>query len=145
MEIQPKNMTDEEKALCRKAIAEYKQIRPVVQFGDIYRLLSPYDGKGVASLMYVSEPKDKAVFYWWKYEQFQNEHLPRIKMAGLDPTRIYKVRELDRIDITPLAFEGKTFTGAFLMNHGLEIPYTHNVEWGKKNNWSSRVLLLEAQ
>ena len=28
MEIQPKNMTDEEKALCKKAISEYKEIRP---------------------------------------------------------------------------------------------------------------------
>jgi alpha-galactosidase len=116
-----------------------------VQFGDIYRLLSPYDHKGLASLMYVTEQKDKAVFYWWKTEQFQNEHLPRVKMAGLNPTRMYKIHELDRIDTTPLAFEGKSFTGAFLMNHGLEIPYTHNVDWGKKNNWSSRVLLLEAQ
>ena len=143
MEIQPKNMTEEEKDLCRKAIAEYKQIRPVVQFGDIYRLLSPYDHKGLASLMYVTEQKDKAVFYWWKTEQFQNEHLPRIKMAGLDPTATYRVHELNRIDLQPLSCEGKTFTGAFLMNHGLEMPYTHNVEWGKKNNWSSRVLLLE--
>ena len=143
MEIQPKNMTEEEKDLCRKAIAEYKQVRPIVQFGDIYRLLSPYDHKGLASLMYVTEQKDKAVFYWWKTEQFQNEHLPRIKMAGLDPTATYRVHELNRIDLQPLSFEGKTFTGAFLMNHGLEMPYTHNVEWGKKNNWSSRVLLLE--
>ena len=31
MEIQPKNMTDEEKALCKQAIADYKQIRPIVQ------------------------------------------------------------------------------------------------------------------
>ena len=144
MEIQPKNMTDEEKALCRQAISEYKQIRPIVQFGDIYRLLSPYDRKGVASLMYVTEPKDKAVFYWWKYEQFQNEHLPRVKMAGLDAQRQYRIHELDRIDNKPLPFEGKTFSGAFLMNHGLEMPYTHDVDWGKKNNWSSRVLLLEA-
>ncbi len=33
-------MTEEEKALCKNAIAEYKTIRPVVQLGDIYRLLS---------------------------------------------------------------------------------------------------------
>ena len=145
MEIQPKNMTDEEKELCRKAIAEYKQIRPIVQFGDIYRLLSPYDHRGLASLMYVSEPRDKAVFYWWKTEQFQNEHLPRVKMAGLDATRQYRIHELDRIDTNPLPFEGKTFTGAYLMNHGLDIPYSHGVDWGKKTNWSSRVLLLEAQ
>lgn len=30
MEIQPKNMTDEEKALCKKAISEYKEIRVCV-------------------------------------------------------------------------------------------------------------------
>ena len=93
-------------------------------------------------MMYVSEQKDKAVFYWWKTEQFQNEHLPRVKMAGLDPTRMYKVHELDRIDLTPMYCEGKTYSGAYLMNHGLEMPATHNVDWGKKTNWSSRVLLL---
>ncbi len=143
MEIQPKNMTDEEKSLCRKAIAEYKQIRPIVQFGDIYRLVSPYDKKGLASMMYVTEAKDKAVFYWWKTESFQNEHLPRVKMAGLDPDRLYKVHELNRIDLSPLDCEGKSYSGAYLMNHGLEIPYSNNVEWGKKTDWSSRVLLLE--
>ena len=145
MEIQPKNMTDEEKELCRKAIAEYKQIRPVVQFGDIYRLLSPYEHKGLASLMYVSEAKNKAVFYWWKTEQFQNEHLPRVKMAGLDAHRMYKVHELNRIDRSPLDVEGHSFSGAYLMNHGLEMPYTHDVDWGKKTNWSSRVLYLEGE
>ena len=143
MEIQPKNMTDEEKSLCRNAIAEYKKIRPVIQFGDIYRLLSPYDKKGLASLMYVSENKDKAVFFWWKTESFQNEHLPRVKMAGLQPDRLYKVHELNRIDLKPLDCEGKSYSGEYLMSHGLEIPYRNEVEWGKKNDWSSRVLLLE--
>jgi len=145
MEIQPKNMTDEEKALCRQAIKEYKEIRPVVQFGDIYRLLSPYENKGLASMMYVSEQKDKAVFYWWKTEQFQNEHLPRVKMAGLDANKMYKVHELNRIDNRPLNIEGKSFSGAYLMNHGLELPYTHDVDWSKKVNWSSRVLYLTVE
>ena len=145
MEIQPKNMTDDEKALCRKAIAEYKQIRPIVQFGDIYRLVSPYDKVGLASLMYVDEAKDKSVFFWWKTESFQNEHLPRVKMAGLDANKNYKVRELNRIDLQPMDIEGKTFSGAYLMNHGLEMPYRNEPEWSKKSDWSSRVLLLEAE
>ena len=143
MEIQPKNMTEEEKALCKKAIAEYKQIRPVVQFGDLYRLVSPFDKLGVASLMYVSEAKDRAVFYWWKTETFVNQHLPRVKMAGLDPTKTYRIHELDRIDNKPLKFEGQVFTGRFLMDNGLEIPYTHDVDYNKLNSWSSRVLCLE--
>lgn len=143
MEIQPKNMTDEEKALCKKAIEEYKVIRPVVQMGDIYRLVSPYDRHGVASLMYVSSEKDKAVFYWWKMEHFVNQHLPRVKMAGLCPDKVYKVYELNRIDNIPLDFEGKTFSGAYLMANGLEIPYNHQVDYHKQSDYASRVLYLE--
>lgn len=145
MEIQPKNMTDEEKALCRKAISEYKEIRPVVQFGDLYRLVSPYDNRGLSSIMYVSEAKDKAVFYWWKLANFYNVHLPRVKMAGLDENKMYKVKELDVIDNKPLDCEGKSYSGKYLMEHGLEMPYVHEVDWGKKNDWSSRVLYLEAE
>lgn len=145
MEIQPKNMTDEEKALCRKAISEYKEIRPVVQFGDLYRLVSPYDNQGLSSIMYVSEAKDKAVFYWWKLANFYNVHLPRVKMAGLDENKMYKIKELDVIDNKPLDCEGKSYSGKYLMEHGLEMPYVHEVDWGKKNDWSSRVLYLEAE
>ena len=145
MEIQPKNMTEEEKALCRQAIKEYKEIRPIVQFGNIYRLVSPYDKKGLASMMYVNEEKTKSVFYWWKTESFQNEHLPRVKMAGLDASKNYKVHELNRIDLKPLDVEGKTFSGAYLMNHGLEMPGRNETEWSKKTDWSSRVLYLEAE
>jgi len=145
MEIQPKNMTDEEKALCRQAIKEYKQIRPIVQFGNIYRLVSPYDKKGLASLMYVNDEQSKAVWYWWKTESFQNEHLPRVKMAGLNPTRMYKVHELNRIDLKPLDCEGKSYSGAYLMSHGLDVPFRNEVDWGKKTEWASRVLYLEGE
>lgn len=143
MEIQPKNMTDEEKSLCRKAIETYKEIRPIVQQGDLYRLISPYDQQQVASLMYVSPEKEKAVFYWWKTEQFCNQHLPRVKMEGLSANKNYKIKELNRIDNEPLSFEGAILSGTFLMNNGLEIPYTHKVDYNKLNDYASRVLLIE--
>lgn len=143
MEIQPKNMTDDEKAFCREVISNYKKVRPVIQFGDLYRLHSPYKGDNMASEMYVSSDKRQAVFFWWKLETFKNQHIPRVKMAGLNPNRMYKVHELNRIDLKPLSCEGKTYSGAFLMQNGLEMPYTHDVEYSKKNDWASRVLLLE--
>ena len=145
MEIQPRNMTQEERDLCRKAIAEYKEIRPVVQFGDIYRLVSPYDGHNMASLMYVAPEKDEAVFYWWKTETLYDDHLPRVRMAGLDPDKMYKVTELNRIDNVPLKYEGMSFSGKFLMENGLEIPLKHIVDYHKQDDWSSRVLYLSAQ
>ena len=143
MEIQLKNMTDDEIKLCKNAIKEYKDIRPIVQMGEIYRLISPYDGQSVASMMYVTENKEKSVFYWWKTEQFHNQHLPRVKMAGLDIDKNYKITELNRIDNEPLKFEGKVYSGNYLMSNGLEIPYIHNVDYHKKNDYSSRILLLE--
>lgn len=145
MEIQPAQMSEAEKELCRTAIADYKSVRPIVQQGDIYRLLSPYDRKGLASLMYVSTDKSQAVFYWWKTEHFAGEHLPRVRMAGLDTNRTYRIHELNRIDRNPLPFEGKAFSGAFLMQNGLEIPYGHYGSPFPTNGYASRVLHLVAE
>ena len=58
MEIQPKNMNADEKEFSKKAIDTYKGIRPVIQNGDQYRLISPYEKRGVASMMYVAENKN---------------------------------------------------------------------------------------
>lgn len=145
MEIQPANMTEEEKDFVRGAIAAYKEIRPIVQQGDLYRLLSPYDRKGAASLMYVDADRDNAVFYWYKTETFHNQHIPRVPMDGLDPDKVYTVSEINRIDNKPLPFEGKSFSGRFLMENGLEIPYTHDVDYHKLNDYASRVLRLTAK
>ena len=147
MEVQPKHMTEEEKDFCRKAIEQYKMIRPVVQLGDLYRLVSPYEGYNMASLMYVAEDKSEAAFFWWKTELFWEDHVPRIKMAGLNPDKKYTVHELNRIpDDNELLYEGRTFTGRFLMEHGLEMPSKH---WTgselHRSDWTSRVLHLKAE
>ena len=142
MELQPKDMTPEEIAQCKQAIADYKSVRPVVQFGDIYRLVSPYDNLGIASLMYSSQDKSEAVFYWWRIENFYDNHPPRVKMAGLDPDRMYRVEELDKAPGRPLSFEGRSFSGSFLMNVGLEMPYGFSREL---MGYSSRVLHLIAE
>ena len=143
LEMQPKDMNEEDRAVVSQAISEYKKIRPIVQFGDLYRLQSPFDKKGVASLMYVSPEKDDAVFFWWKIETFMNQQLPRIPMAGLNPDKNYLVTEVNSIDKEPLSFEGKVFSGKFLMANGLDIPLTYNVEHNKKTDFSSRVLRLK--
>ncbi|WP_278779563.1 hypothetical protein [Leyella stercorea] len=31
----------------------------------------------------------------------------------------------------------------YIVQNGLEIPYGHNADWGKANEWASRVLLEE--
>lgn len=146
LELQPSQMTEFEREFCKKAIADYKEIRPTVQLGDQYRLHSPYDGDGVAALMYVDEPKDNAVFFWYKTEDFHNHHYPRVTMDGLDPARNYRVNEINRIDNVPLDCEGKVYSGAWLMANGLDLPYRHNytVDPPLMSDYSSRVLRLTA-
>ncbi len=159
IEIQPRNMTEEEREQCRRAIEEYKEIRPVVQFGDLYRLESPYggardrgasasgaldSGSPAASLMYCSKDRGRAVVYWWKLRHFVGMRLPAVRMAGLDPARHYRVRELDRVDSEPLPFEGAVFSGGYLMTSGLEMPLLHTLPGGERTDWASRVLYLEA-
>ena len=41
MEMQPEDMTEADKEFTQRAIQAYKGIRPIVQFGDLYRLISP--------------------------------------------------------------------------------------------------------
>ena len=142
MELQPKDMTEEEIAQCKQAIADYKSVRHVIQLGDIYRLVSPYDGLGIASLMYCAKDKSEAVFYWWRLENMYDNHPPRVKMAGLDPDKMYKVVELDKAGGRPMFFEGKSFSGAFLMNNGLEMPGGFSRE---QLGYASRVLHLIAE
>lgn len=145
MEIQPKDMTDAEKEQCRRAISDYKRIRDVVQHGNLYRLQSPYDNKGVASLMYVSDNRDKAVLFWYKTETFAGQKLSPTVLAGLAPDRSYKITELNPIDVVPLAVEGKLFSGDLLMSNGLTLPAGHNNGKDLHVPYASRILLLEAQ
>ncbi len=136
MELQPKDMTEEERQQCTTCIADYKELRNVVQTGDLYRLLSPYDRKGVAALMYALH--SEAVLFVYKIENFYDQPLPRIRLAGLNPEATYALKEKDvRAGQQPCALDGKRFTGRFLMDVGIEVPL-----W---EDYASRVFLISQQ
>ncbi len=135
LELQPKDMTDEEKSFSRQCIADYKLIRPIVQQGDLYRLISPYDDRGVSSLMYVSPDKEEAVFFAYKIFHYMYQILPRFTMDGLDPEKHYRLTELNLAG-DPIAVDGQVLSGKTLMEHGIELP----LQW----EYSSRVLKLTA-
>ena len=123
MELQPKDMTDEERQQCTTCISDYKQMRKLIQTGNLYRLLSPYSRRGVASLMYTDDARSQAVVFVYKVDNYAGQPLPRIRMAGLNPDKTYTLVERNvRVGQKPCQLSGKQFTGRFLMNVGVEIP-----------------------
>lgn len=139
MEIQPKDMSDVDKAFAKRAIAAYKTIRPIVQQGDLYRLLSPYDNKGAASLMYVTSEKDKAVVYGYKISHFINMSVPKIRLNGLNPSKLYRITDLTPVDKEkPCNLDGKVICGKLLMEEGLAMKDL------LKSEYSSFALELQA-
>lgn len=123
IELQPKDMTDEERQQCTTCFADYKRLRPIVQTGNLYRLISPYENKGVSSLMYVDDPKDQAVLFVYKIVNYCDQPLPRLRLAGLNPEKTYTLHERNiRVNQKACSLDGKQFTGRFLMDVGIEIP-----------------------
>ena len=137
MEMKPSDLTEQEFEFARNAFSTYREICPIIQQGDLYRLISPYDETGYASEMFVSADQSEAVFFAYKYKVYaDNRNSPRFRFDGLDPDASYMLTELNRTG-NPQPWESKSFTGRFLMNTGLELPM--------REQYSSRVIKLQKQ
>ena len=125
-EMKLSDLTGEESATLKAAIREYKQVRDIIQSGDLYRLASPYDEPGLYSLMYVSKDKKRAVFYAFSLKYNGYLSTTRIKLKGLDTSLSYSIREMDNVAPSFWA-AGRTVNGDFLVKEGLnpnlQIPY----------------------
>ena len=117
MELQPKKMTEEEKAFARKAIASYKGFRDLIEEGDLYRLISPYQNNHSA-LMYVSKDKKRAVLFAFCIRYQSRTKTPLIRLHGLHPDKTYTIKELNN-DKPSFWANNHQFKGEWLINQGL--------------------------
>lgn len=139
MEIQPKNMTQEELDFSKRAIAAYKDIRPVVQLGNQYRLISPYDKGALAAVMYIDDNKDHAAVFAYRTDYLRNQQVPKVRLDGVDPDKYYKIRDLTPANPEkPSDLDGKIVSGRILKNAGL------NVSRSLGRPWTSLALELTA-
>lgn len=136
MELQPKNLSEEEKEFAKIAIENYKDIRDIVMKGDLYRLISPYEGKGLYAIMFVSKDKKRAVVFDYCFEyRGRTRRSELLKLHGLDSTKRYMVTELN---VKKSSFWGnnKVFSGEYLIHEGVN-PRLEKM-------YESAVLLLES-
>ena len=89
-ELDLNRLTGEERELVREQIAFVKEYRQTLQFGDFYRLLSPFEGNFTA-WMAVSPDRRTALVGWYKTLNEVNGPYRRVKLRGLDPELAYAV------------------------------------------------------
>lgn len=106
----------EEKEIARKKIAQYKDIREIIQFGTHYRLVSPYESNR-SVLQFVNNNQTESVIFVYNMAEYPDNAISDTKrkksvcLRGLNPDYTYRIEGI----------EG-TFTGNALLNSGIELP-----------------------
>ncbi|MGW1289977.1 alpha-galactosidase [Streptomyces sp. NPDC002586] len=105
--------TAEELTEARQWVRLYKEIRPVVQHGELYRLRPP--AGGLSAVQYVRG--EETVVLAWLQAQSYGEPVPTLRLRGLDPTASYECHE-----------SGEVHRGAVLLHHGLRTGLTGDLD-----------------
>lgn len=120
IELRPDDLETNEVDFAKAAIALYKDIRPIVQFGDLYRLLSPYDTDGYAAINYVSQNKEAALLMVYSHAHHRRYERNVVKMQGLNPKTMYRVNEVNlEGKKSHITFNNQLVSGEVLMNVGI--------------------------
>ncbi|MDF1549736.1 MAG: 30S ribosomal protein S16 [Bacteroidales bacterium] len=124
IELLPADLNPEELQFAKSAVKVYKDIRPIIQLGNLYRLISPYESS-LASLMYVDDLQEKAAVFVFQTQRMFGDFYANVKLKGLDPNKKYKVSEINvpKDKQKKFADEESIFSGEFLMKQGLECVY----------------------
>jgi alpha-galactosidase len=82
--------TPEQRAEAAFWIAHYKEIRPIVHYGDLYRLRSPQEHP-FSAVQYVSKDRSEGVLFAFRTHLPPPAQLPPLYLRGLDPDARYAV------------------------------------------------------
>jgi len=109
-ELDLTKFTDGEKEIVKAQVGLYKEIRRLVQFGDFYRLLSPFEGNAAAWMFVAKDKREAFVVY---VEMLKQPYAPkdRFRLKGLDPDLDYELNG-----------DGIVYGGDELMTIGLPVP-----------------------
>ncbi|BCZ48698.1 alpha-galactosidase [Clostridium gelidum] len=108
-ELNLMNISQEEKEMMKEQIALYKKIRHIIQFGDFYRILSPFD-TNEAAWNFVSNDKTEFVGMYFKILSEPGSSIRTLKFKGLNPDCYYENLETKKV-----------FGGDELMNVGITV------------------------
>ena len=121
-DIRIHDMTPAEQEYCKGAVKNFNRLNKEILEGDLYRLVSPYEGNHSA-VMYVNEAVDKAVLFAFDIHPRYAENLQPVRLRGLNPDAQYEIKEINLLPGTKsiLKCNGKTYSGEYLMKVGIPV------------------------
>ena len=125
-ELDPLKLTDSDREIIKEQVKLYHNTYDLIRNGDLYRLVSPFENPYRAVWEIVSPDKSRAMV---TVVTMRGECAPHtiVKLRGLEPQRYYRNEKT-----------GETYSGALLMNAGLNLTYTAN------NDGDSELLIFTA-
>ena len=119
-ELDPTRLSEKACDFIRKQVEDYHKYYDLIHNGDLYRLISPFERSANngprCAWSFVSEDKSEVLVTYatilWNHNAYRV-----LKLRGLDPARFYKEEE-----------SGKIYSGAALMNMGLNITAKPNTD-----------------
>ena len=113
-ELDPDKLTKEEKEEISNQIALYHKYYDVIHYGDLYRLITPFENEFKVAWEHVSEDKTEVLATVIQIKSSYDQFF-MLRLKGLDPEKIYVEQE-----------SGKEYSGAYLMNAGLNLTHISN-------------------
>lgn len=108
-ELDPDKLSEEEITEIKEQAKRYHKYYDVIHYGDLYRLESPFENWDRCAWQFVSEDKKEALVTAVQIKQ-DILGFKMLRLQGLKPDSIYKDEAT-----------GDTYSGAYLMNAGLNL------------------------
>ncbi|TWF44694.1 alpha-galactosidase [Chitinophaga polysaccharea] len=120
-DIKVSDFNDKELQFSHDAVETYRRISNVVWYGNLYRLVSPYQ-ENRAVFQYTSDDQKKTIVFNYLMNVGKNDVFTPVKLLGLDPQQQYRIREINLFPGTRSSFHlDKLYSGDFLMKEGIQL------------------------
>lgn len=119
-ELDIRRLSLEQKEEFKRHISEYHKYYDLIHFGDLYRLISPFEKGHKVAWEFVSEDKSQCLLTVVCLQECVPENFV-LQLKGLAATSWYKEQE-----------SGNIYSGGFLMYTGLNLSNKINYTYGSK-------------
>lgn len=95
-ELDLTRLSEEDKIAVKNQVSYYKEIRSLIQFGEFYRLKSPFEGNETAWL-FTNKKKTEVIVYYFKVLAEPAASASVLKLRGIDVNKEYQVNGTDTV------------------------------------------------